>query len=114
MVKLMDIPSTDTTVAGGGAIAALTALFNTFWQRWSLGRKFEKIEGKLEAVRLEAKVRLDGHDQEIETHAIYDAQTYIPRAEFSNVIQNLDRKLDSKFDSLNSNIITAIRDGNGK
>ena len=60
-------------------------------------------------------MRLDGHyDQEIETHAIYDAQTYIPRAEFSNVIQNLDRKLDSKFDSLNSNIITAIRDGNGK
>ena len=103
MVELMDIPSTDTTVAGGGAVAALTALINTFWQRWSLGRKFEKIER-----------RLDGHDQEIETHTIYDAQTYLPRSEFSNAIQNLDRKLDSKFDSLNSNIIAAIRDGNGK
>lgn len=115
----MEIPITpDVAVEGASGLTALVALMHTIWREIKLGRKFEKIDRKSEEMKKEINIKLDavsdrlrGHDEEIEAHAIYDAKTYIPRDEFSGVIRNLDNKLDNKFDSLNTNIITAIRDG---
>jgi hypothetical protein len=100
---------------------SLVALLKAFWKDYKLGQKFEKILMRIESVedRMNAHVkvldvRLNGHDEEIEAHALYDAQNYAPRTEFAVMISRLDSKIDTKFDILNSNIITAIRDGNGR
>lgn len=100
----------ETAVQGGTLLTALFALVKTFYNDWRRTQRNEKLEAKFK----EINDRLVGHDEELEAHALYDANTYVPRPEFTNVMNRLDTKLDNKFDILNSNIITAIRDGAAK
>ena len=96
-------------VQGGTFLAAFAALLKSFWHDFKNGKRAERLESKF----TEIHNRLQGHDEEIEAHALYDAQNYIPRTEFAGALRNLENKLDSNFNSLNTNIIMAIRDGKG-
>lgn len=102
--------NTETAVQGGTMLAAFAALVKSYWRDW---RRVKRAEGVAEEFK-EVHLRLRGHDQELEAHALYDAQNYVRREEFIGMITRLDTKLDTKFDSLNANIIMAIRDGSGR
>lgn len=52
--------------------------------------------------------RMDEMQEQINNHAVYDAQTYATR----NEIASLRDHIDQRFDLLNTNIINVIRDGN--
>lgn len=101
--------NTDTAIQGGTMLAAMTALLKGFYRDWKRARRAEKVEAKFKDIN----DRLKGHDDELEEHALYDAKYYAPRDEMTEAVNRLDAKLDNKFDILNSNIIMAIRDGNG-
>lgn len=102
-------PNADTAIQGGTFLTALTALLKGLYRDYKNGKSKERMEARFKEIH----DRLRGHDQEIEAHALFDAKNYATRQEMTDALNRLDTKLDGKFENLNSNIITAIRDNNG-
>ena len=125
----MDISTSPEVVAGGllGG-GGLIGFLRCFYKDWQLDRRLEKIEGeaaearasiaelptlvgeKLEKLATTIEGRLDKQDEEIASHALLDAQTFVTKAEHKNLVDHIDEG----FTELRKLIIDLIKDGAGK
>lgn len=92
----MDIQGASETAGGVSIGGGLLAWFIKWWLtsqqnfKRAVWKRFKEIE------------------EEIDAHALYDAENYAKRGEISDLREHLD----NKFDALNKTLIDVIRDGN--
>lgn len=94
----MDVGANSETITGIGGAVGFLSMIKMIYNDYVLRQD-----------KLDIFKRLDQQDEEIATHTILDAQTFVTKSEHANMMNHID----SQFSETRKLIIDLIRHGNG-